>query len=248
MIAAARALAPEVGRWPRRVPGRLLIDGKTIKYADLHSFYHQSRQIFAERLYDFACTAEAPVIIDCGAHVGLAALAFKLRHPRARIRAFEADAAIAALCAENLAACGYGDVTVTAAAVWTHDRGVGFAASRDDAGHVARDGAANVPSVRLADILAQGPVQMLKLDIEGAEFEVLADCRAVLNNVERMIVEVHAFAAGTRVGALLALLEEAGLRYAIADLHEATWMAADAAPPFAALRTDKYYFTVFAWR
>jgi len=240
------AMAAEIGRWPRRQAGRLVIDGHVLKYADLHSFYYQARQIFGDRLYDFACGTTTPVILDCGAHIGLATMAFKERYPAARVHAFEADATIAAMCADNLAAFGFADVAVTPAAVWTHKDGVTFAASNDDAGHVAPQGV-HVPSIRLADEIAKAPVQLLKLDVEGAEFELLADCADRLSAVERMIVEVHAF-GDNRVGPLLSLLEGKGFKYTLADLHHATWMETKSPPPFTSCRTDKYYFTVFAWR
>lgn len=239
------AMAPEVARWPRRQAGRLMVGGKVLKYADFHSVYYQARQIFGERLYDFACGTPAPVILDCGAHIGLASLAFKERYPEARIEAFEADATIASMCADNLRDFGYNDVVVTNAAVWTHGDGVTFSASSDDAGHIARDGV-KVPSVRLRDRL-QTPVHLLKLDIEGAEFSVLTDCAEALRSVQRLIAEVHAFNGG-RVGEMLALLEAQGFHFTLGDLHSAPWLEPAVRPPFAACPTDKYYFTVFAWR
>lgn len=247
-IATVNGLSAEVSRWPRRVPGRLIIGGKVIKYADLHSFYYQARQIFGEHIYGFAATQPAPVILDCGAHVGLSSIYFKERYPLARITAFEADATIAGLCRDNLAACGFTDIAVEAKAVWTHGDGVTFSASQDDAGHVAASGEVSVPSVRLKDVLSNTKVDLLKLDIEGAEFDVLADCAASLANVHRMIIEVHAFGAHAKVGAAMAVLEAAGFKFSIADLHHATWMQPHDTPPFAAVRTDKYYFTIFAWR
>ncbi len=243
--ATVAAMAPEVQRWPRRQPGQLMIGSKRLKYADFHSTYWQARQIFGERLYDFACDTTAPRILDCGAHIGLASIAFKERYPEARIEAFEADGAIAAMCTENLNDFGHADVTVTTAAVWTNSNGVTFSASADDAGHVANTGI-SVPSVRLRDRLAE-PVQLLKLDVEGAEFGILADCAGVLRNVQRMIIEVHAFDNG-RVGDMLSLLEVHGFRFVLGDLHQAPWMETKTRPPFAACATDKYYFTVFAWR
>lgn len=67
-------LTPEIGRWPRRKPGEILVAGTFLKYADMHSFYYQTRQIFGDGLYRFTC---APVILDCGAHIGSASLFFK---------------------------------------------------------------------------------------------------------------------------------------------------------------------------
>lgn len=249
LLAAATRVARDAARAPRATPGRLDAGGRTIEYADLHSFYHQVTQIFGARLYATAHRTSAPVIVDCGAHIGLASLFFKECHPDARVQAYEADAAIASMCRHNLAACGFADVAVTAAAVWTHAHGVGFAARGDDSGHVAAPGTHRVESIRLRDVLAAAPIDLLKLDIEGAEFDVLADCGDVLGNVSRLIVEVHAFGHSTdRVGTLLQTIEAAEFRYAFADLHHATWKTASATPPFGAVPTDRYYFTLFAWR
>jgi FkbM family methyltransferase len=248
LLDAAAKIERQVARAPRRQPGQLDAGGRVIRYADLHSFYHQTRQIFGARLYATSHASSAPVILDCGAHIGLASLFFKDCDGGARIHAYEADANIANMCRANLAACGYADVAVTAAAVWTHDGGAAFDASADDSGHVDNAGGSRVPSVRLRDVLAAGPVDLVKLDIEGAEFEVLPDCGEALRNVRRMIVEVHAFGhSHDRIGALLGTLEASGFRYVFADLHHATWKPRGDTP-FSAVENDKYYFTIFAWR
>ena len=83
----------------------------------------------------------------------------------------------------------------------------------------ARDGA---PSSVLA-YRAMGPerlrnllerkVQLLKLDIEGAELEVLRDCGARLQNVERLFVEHHSFLGRPQqLGEFFGILEAAGFR------------------------------------
>lgn len=178
-------VAPSVQSWPRRTPGLLVVGGKILRYADMHSFYHQARQIFGDRLYDFQCAETAPLILDCGAHIGLASLFLKERFPAARIQAFEADAALAETCRANFAAFGVPDVAVTQAAVWTHDRGVSFDATHDDAGHVAENSAAaKVPSVRLKALLAGQHIDFLKLDVEGAEFDLIEDCGSDLANAK----------------------------------------------------------------
>ncbi len=91
-------LAPEIDRWPRREPGQLLVANKLLKYADMHSFYYHALQIFRDRLYHFSCGTDSPLILDCGAHIGLASLYFREVYPKARIHAFEADPEIATMC------------------------------------------------------------------------------------------------------------------------------------------------------
>lgn len=247
LLEVASGIAPNVQDWPRRVPGHLIVGEKSFRYADMHSFYYQTLQIFGERLYDFQGEVVAPVIIDCGAHIGLASLFFKECYPDARIYAFEADAALAEVARANFEAFGASDIDIQSAAIWTHDGVVSFSLSQDDMGHVC-EGGATVPSVRLKTLLDKGPVEMLKLDVEGAEFELIEDCGVSLRNVRRMIIEVHAHEARAPIAKLLSTLEENDFQYTLGDLQLATWIPSDVNPPFGACCTDKYIFTVFAWR
>lgn len=245
-------LSANLANYKRREPGYLLIEGRQFFYADLHSFYYQCGQIFVQRFYDFDSARDDPLIIDCGAHIGLASIYYGQRYPKARIRAFEADPVIADMARRNLASAGRAGVEVEAKAVWIDDAGVRFRNSADDSGHVAGGAEADaiaVPSIRLRDLIAEQPVEMLKLDIEGAEFDVLDDCDGRLSNVAKMVIEVHAFAPRERgLGAVLSVLERNGYQYTLTDLHQAPWMGSAAKPPFPACRTEKYLITVLAWR
>lgn len=245
-------LSQNLKNFPRRVPGRLVIDGRELHYVDLHSFYWQALQIFHSRLYDIRTDATAPLILDCGAHIGLASLFFASRFPQATIHAFEADPAIAAVMAANLQAQGFAHVIPHAKAVWVHGDGITFADTHDDSGHVTAGGnGVRVASFRLRDFLAglERPVDLLKLDIEGAEFTVAADCDGALGNVRRIIAEVHCMdhADGT-LGGFLSVLERNGFRTVMHDLHLADWLGTGNPPPFTALSTRQYIITVFAWR
>ncbi|MEW5976527.1 MAG: FkbM family methyltransferase [Acidobacteriota bacterium] len=237
---------------PRRVPGYLEIEGRPIAFADLHSFYHQARQIFQGRLYDFTPRTDTPVILDCGAHIGLASLFFALRFPQATIRAFEADPEIAQMLKNNVESLSLRQVSAHHCAVWTHDRGIGFKASGDDSGHVKSNGndlKHHVPTVRLRDLLNQGPIDLLKLDIEGSEHAVINDCDGALRNVEAIVVEVHQFREEDgRLGDVLSALERNNFRYVLGDLHAANWLQSSERIPFSAASTDKYIVTVYAWQ
>jgi FkbM family methyltransferase len=265
----AQQLRPLVAGHPRRVPGKIKLNGRPFAFADLHSLYHQAQQIFGQKLYDFAASNGQPVIIDGGAHIGLASLFFARRYPGATIHAFEADPAIAALLASNTSALGLRNVQVHAQALWTSTNGVAFATTADDSGHVTvrtpappaqpspssllssprRHGAATiVPSVRLRDLLEQETVDLLKLDIEGAEFAVLRDCDGALRRVRNILIEVHRFRdSDGHLGELLAVLERNGFNYALGDLHAATWIESPSRPPFTACASRHFIVTVFAW-
>ena len=133
------------------------------------------------------------MILDCGSNVGISALYFKSIFPQARITCFEADPAIAEILKRNLKSNGAADVVVHQKAVWTHSNGVSFGAEGADGGSVQDGGnTVFVPSVRFKEILQQfDRVDLLKVDIEGAEVEVLSDCSEELHRVKYLYVEYH---------------------------------------------------------
>jgi FkbM family methyltransferase len=209
-------------RTPRLTPGEIELGPYSLRYSDLLTLCPQWHDIFVLGSLAFETTVASPRILDCGANVGLASLFYKRRYPAARITAFEADPAIAALLAHNVRANGAADIEVVAAAVWTEAGEISFQADGADGGAVASssDGrsiaAVRVPAIRLADRLAGERIDLLKLDIEGAEVAVLADCASVLQNVNAILLEVHEFDPDRRTcPELLQFLGGCGFTYAV---------------------------------
>ena len=55
--------------------------------------------------------------------------------------------------------------------------------------------ATKVSSIRLKDLIEKEKIiDMLKIDIEEAEYNVLLDCKDSLSNVENIFIEYHSFA------------------------------------------------------
>src|SRR5262249_36214796 len=194
--------------------------------------------------------------LDCGANIGLASLFFKQLYPGARITAFEADPAIAAMLAANLRENGASDVQTVAAAVWTTNGDVDFDADGADAGSIrfgsAHRGAAplRVPARRLRDVIDDEPIDLLKLDIEGAEADVLDDSFDRLANVRALLVEVHEVRPDRRQSSrVLDLLDRAGFAYALTHVTPLPWRqppGADSGPfPQSSLA---WVAAVRAWR
>jgi len=242
--------APDVQRWPRRQPGNLLIGDTFIRYADMHGLFWQAVQIFQQDLYGTDFKTDAPRILDCGAHIGMAAVYFKSVHPKAAVTSFEADPLIADMARYNLKSFGFEDVKIEPKAVWTHNDGVAFDMSGDDSGHVT-DGsdADTTPSARLKDYLEAEAVDLVKLDVEGAEFALIEDCRNVLGQSNRWIIEAHHLAGPPpKIGPMIAALEDAGFQVAFQDLNLAGWVDDFENPPFACLPTNRYVMTIYAWQ
>lgn len=255
-LAAWRRACRLAERTPRYTPGRLQLGPYTVQYPDLLSLCPQWHDIFVKGSLKFNSRTPRPRILDCGANVGLASLFFKRLYPSARITAFEADPAIAAMLAANLRDNGAADVEAVAAAIWTTEVELEFGAEGADSGAIReiagelRGAVVRVPARRLREVIAHEPIDLVKLDIEGAEAAVLDDCKDVLSNVSAMILDLHDFdAAHRRIPDLLRQLSACGFTYAASDLTPLPWrppVAADRSPfPGHAL---SWVMTVRAWR
>ena len=197
--------------------------GYTLRVPDIASFIYQFKDIFVEEYYHFSSNSLSPVIIDCGANIGTSCLYYKSIFPDATVTAFEADPSIAVILKENLEKNSVTGVTVINKAVWIHDKGVEFASDGADGGSI--HGLAekvSVPSVRLRDfIIVTGHVDFLKVDIEGAEVDVIADCADSLKNVDSVYVEYHAWKGQEqRLDILLSTLTESGFTYYIQSMND----------------------------
>lgn len=257
---------PEVAAWqhacrmaehtPRFTPGVIRLGPYQLRYADLLTVCPQWDELFVKQTLKVELRRPAPRILDCGANIGLATLYFKRLYPQARITAYEADPAIHAILAENLRNNGAADVEAVHAAIWKESGRISFACEGADSGAVAEVAAngwapqRDVPSLRLRDLLSEGPIDLLKLDIEGAERAVLTDCAGALRNVQALILELHDFDPRERnLPFVLALLEREGYSYTVDELVNLPWVPPVAPPgsPFAG-RALCWALLVRAWR
>lgn len=145
------------------------------------------------RLNDPVC------IVDLGANVGYTVNHFAHLYPKAQILAVEMDRDNFDLCLRNTARLG-SRVAVVHAAVWSANGSVqydghaanGYAVSRESKKDVnpARD----VPARTLRSLFEAydiRKVDFLKMDIEGAEAEVLHDVSEWGRSVREIGVEIH---------------------------------------------------------
>ena len=240
----------------RFTPGHIRMMEYDVRYSDLLSFCPQWEDIFVKRALAFTSASPSPRILDCGANVGLASLFFRRLYPQSRITAYEADPALFAILNANLQANGAGDVETRHAALWTSTGSLAFHCEGSDAGMIGllpgaiHGTSRTVPSLRLRDVIEAEPIDLLKLDIEGAEDAVLADCEPVLNRVKAIVMDLHEFDPSVRQAPrVLELLTRAGFSYAVDDFVPLTWrepLAGDDTPfPGHAMN---WAMTVRAWR
>lgn len=210
-----------------RQPGRWQGLGWDVDFVCGSEIGNAIDQLLLRRLHDFVPTRPRPRIIDCGANIGLSVLHFRRQYPDARLTAFEPDPEFLPVLHRNLERNGAGEVEVIPAAVWTQSgtsdwwcEGVNGSklvvptASVGDAPRSAdcREGGSivQVLTVDLADYL-DGEVDLLKLDIEGAEFEVVRHLGRRLRTVRNLTIECHLDAErGDALAAMLATLHREG--------------------------------------
>lgn len=201
--------------------------GKTFQFTDGLGFLGNIKELFKEECYFFETSNPNPFIIDCGAYIGLSVYYFKYRFPQAKILAFEADPATYAVLSKNLADHQLKQVEAHNLAVWNTETELVFYAGNSMSGSVLLDAGnkgtpIKVKTARLRDYINQ-PVDFLKLDIEGAEVEVLRDIQDKLGQVERLFFEYHSVAGQPQaLGELLSILTAAGFRYYIQEAKNYT--------------------------
>lgn len=173
----------------------LRISKLKIIYKRPYEVLHTYKELFEDEIYKFAASTSSPLIIDCGANIGLSVLYFKNLYPGTIVFAFEPDPANFALLEQNVAKNNLSNVSCRQEAVWIANETLSFASDGTQASQITKDGqqknAVQVAAIRLADVLKDNKVDFLKIDIEGAELDVLQDCEPYLQNVENLFVEYH---------------------------------------------------------
>ncbi len=185
---------PEASVMPPGIGNSIVL---RLKSSDVATY----REVFVDADYDFESRTAPKTIIDAGAHIGLASVLFANRWPDARIIAIEPEPANFALLKKNTAR--YERILPLQAALWHEngmvrivDPGLGSAGFRTKSveANVENGASHRIPGVTVDKVMeAYGleRVDLLKMDIEGAEKEVLDASSKWISSVELLIVELH---------------------------------------------------------
>ncbi len=204
---------------PRFVTDSTFLLGKKLKLVDAASFLFIYDELFNKEIYKFKTTHPKPYIIDAGANIGLSIIYFKKLYPNAEIIAFEPDNKVFEALQYNITSFGLEHITPIKKALWNEETVLKFYSEGADGGRIAIIGdkqqIIEIQTERLRSYLNR-KVDLLKIDIEGAETTVLEDCADLLYNVERLFVEYHSFLGQEqKLGNLLQILSKAGFRYQV---------------------------------
>jgi FkbM family methyltransferase len=182
-------------------------------------------EVFIRDDYQVSLEGPAPFILDCGANIGLATLYFKLHYPQSVIHCFEPNPNSFALLQKNMTANALTNVTLHQTACGKQAGAITFyidpvfsPKSSVLPGRSPHAQPHEVKVVKLSDYIDR-EVDLLKLDVEGAEWDVFADLRnsGALSRIKRMIIEYHHRVDSPRCefGRFLQMLEDANFTYDI---------------------------------
>jgi FkbM family methyltransferase len=187
------------------------------KIPDCTSFVYQFGDIFVNEVYKFNNNADSPVIIDCGANIGMSCLYFAQNYPNAKIYAFEADNTIFQILSYNLSNNNIKNVKLFNTAVWINNEDIVFNSEGADAGSIVNDfkNKQRVKAIRLKEFIEkEEEIDFLKLDVEGAETEIIIDCNEVLKKVKNLFIEYHSILDKPQsLHKILEVLTNSGFRY-----------------------------------
>jgi len=200
--------------------------GSEFEFVDYFNFISTFHILFLTEDYRFCPRSARPRILDCGSNIGISVFWFKRRFPDATIVAFEPDPATFALLRRNVEHNRWTGIELHNEAVCASDGPQRFFYDPAHPGSVIMSlrrecglpACEEVAGVRLSQFIRE-EVDLLKLDVEGAEVEVLEDLAATgrLPLLRAIVMEYHpAYFSGPQVfRSLTALLEQHGFRWEI---------------------------------
>ena len=194
--------------------------GTKIKIPDSASSVFLNRELFGAEIYKFDSTKDTPLIIDCGANIGMSIIYFKSIYPNAEIIAFEPDKKIFNYLKYNVESFEFKNIKLINKGLWKEESTLNFLSEGSDGGRIAiekdMDNIIQIETVKLSSYLKNNEVDFLKIDIEGAETEVLIECQNELKNIKNIFIEYHSFVNDKQtLSVILNILENNGFRYYI---------------------------------
>jgi FkbM family methyltransferase len=160
-------------------------------------------QVFINQGYDFLVETQPKTIVDAGANIGLTSIYFANKYPEAKIFAIEPEQSNFELLKKNVAP--YPNVTPIQAALWHKNEEInlidpglgkwGFMTDvKNSSENLPGDTCHVVMGMTIEKIMKDynlSNIDILKVDIEGAEREVFGDTSPWIKKVDSLVVELH---------------------------------------------------------
>ncbi|MFH1750949.1 MAG: FkbM family methyltransferase [Candidatus Micrarchaeota archaeon] len=201
---------------------------KKIHVVEYAAFVRLFEEIFIKNEYYFKSKNDAPRIIDCGSNIGISVIYFKYLYPKSRILCFEPSPQNFDILEKNVDENKLKNITLINAAVHAKKTKLNFFNNSVGGGVTSQVVRANslfskesiveVDAVRLSEYISK-PVDLLKLDVEGSEFDVLKDLvrTGKIKLIRNAIIEYHhhQYYKAANLASFLHFLEDNNFEYMI---------------------------------
>jgi len=192
-----------------------------VSFQNQLEFHTLKREIFGQECYYFESDSLQPKILDIGAHIGLSCLYFKKLYPGAQITCLEPIPSSFALLEQNIFENCLTDVICQRLALSTSPKPLTLHIDPESSHWYSsasiRPGAWNgqqktqatqVPATTLKQLIIQ-PIDLLKLDVEGAEQAILENSQSILPKIKQLLIEFHP-GENQSFASIIDLLEKSG--------------------------------------
>lgn len=174
-----------------------------VYYENSDEFYELKKEIFSENSYYIELEKEDPLIVDLGSHIGMTVLYFKMLFPKSRVIAYEPVPYNFEILKKNVEENQLENVELVQAVIAPKSgilriqEPIGEGAWRSGAGIIPKgwkgiqtNQEIKVEAVGIQELLRE-KIDILKMDIEGMEYEVIRNMGPNIRNVKNMLIEVH---------------------------------------------------------
>lgn len=158
-------------------------------------------EIFLNKEYYFEPETESPVILDCGANIGMSVLYFKKMFPDSKILAFEPNPNSFKLLEQNVKENNLKNVEIYNLGLYDIEKEIPFFIDNNLSSLIGSmnqerggDKELTVNTKKLSSYLNLFEVvDLVKMDVEGAELNILKDLveSATIGRVKEYIIEYH---------------------------------------------------------
>ena len=209
----------------RTLPSLRLRGGLTLLHAPADDPLATFLEIFVQRQYtggDFYCPSPADVVMDLGANIGIFALYMNWCAPGIRVHCFEPAGATFERLHANVSANGLDASTLVYPFAVSGHSGIGYLmqhrrsverALARESPPVDAERVETVSFARALELSGASRLDLLKIDIEGAETEIVLDSEpGDWSAVHRVAMEFHGGSDTQCSERLAAALRERGFR------------------------------------
>lgn len=206
------------------------------------SFYYEVKYIFKDEIYHFDTKKITPFIIDGGVCMGTSLLYFKKLYPNCKIIGFEPSQNAFKMAQKNVDINKLRDITLINVGLYNSNGKINFSDNEIDSGKIDISGNNSIEVVKLSGYINE-EVDFLKLNIEGAEYEVLVDLSqsGKIKMIKEMCFEWHSFSGQKQnLDEVLKILRDNDFKYYISSLSTERFGR------FSISSSTQYYLMIYA--